>query len=189
MKKRISFFEATGTAILISVVGAILFSVLSSLFSGGLVLRLLTSVLAFAYIIYLLVRSTERNGRISVIVIWLLFAPANLLLVDSLLMYLSLHIAAIWLIRSLYYYNSLFSSMTDLVLTVFSLVAAIFAWHSSHSLLLALWCFFLLQALFSFIPPQLARSEPGANDPSAADAFNHAYKSAQAAVHKLTTIN
>ena len=112
----------------------------------------------------------------------------NLLLVDSNLLYLSLHIIAIWLIRSLYYYNSLFSSLTDLFLTAFSLVAAIVAWNMSHSLLLGLWCFFLLQALFIFIPVRFAHRDRNENPgTSTGDIFERAHQSAQLALHKIST--
>jgi hypothetical protein len=112
----------------------------------------------------------------------------NLLLVDSILLYLSLHIMAIWLIRSLYYYNSLFSSLTDLLLTVFSLVAAIIAWNMTYSLLLGLWCFFLLQALFIYIPVRFARrNRDEILSTSTGDTFEHAHQTAQLALHKIST--
>lgn len=189
MKRKITFIEGAGIALLFSISGAILFSGLVSLFSGGLVFRVLASTLAFAYIVYLLARSTERTGRITVVFLWTAFALLNLLLVDSLLLYLSLHITAIWFIRSLYYYNSLFSSLTDLMLTALSLIAAIIAWNVSHSLLLVLWCFFLLQALFIFIPARFARRNREQTDAMTTDTFEHAYQRAQIALHKISTSN
>jgi hypothetical protein len=188
MKRQLTFIEGAGMALLISIAGSVLFSGLASLFSGGFVFRLLVSVLALSYIVYLLVRGTERTGRISVLLFWSVLMCLNLLLVDSILLYLSLHIIAIWLIRSLYYYNSLFSSLTDLLLTVFSLVAAIVAWNMSHSLLLGLWCFFLLQALFIYIPVDFARRDRNESlNTSTGDTFEHAHQSAQLALHKIST--
>ncbi len=188
MKRHITFIEGAGMALLISITGAILFTALASLFSGGLVFRILASALAFAYIAYLLVRSREKTGRISVVFFWAVLMFLNLAMVNSILLFLSLHIAAIWLVRSLYYYNSLFSSLTDLLLTAFSLIAAIIAWNMTQSLLLGLWCFFLLQALFIYIPARFARSNREENVVATTDdTFEHAYQSAQLSLHKIST--
>ncbi len=190
MNSKPSYFEGVGLALLISIVGSVIFFGLASLFSGGLVFRLLINILSLSYVIYLLVRSTEKTGRVSLFAIWALLMILNTILADSLLLYLGLHILAIWLIRSLYYYNSLFSSLSDLLLTVFSLTAAIFAWQTSNSLLLSLWTFFLLQALFTFIPTRFFSNKKDRTiTTNRTSQFEHAYRSAQLALNKLSTFD
>ena len=183
--KPVSFFEGAGVALAASLLGSVLFIALASMFGGGL-LRLLVSALAFAYIVYLLARSTQRVGRLSVIAIWSLISLAGWLFVPSTLAYLALQLCLIWLVRSLYHYHSVISALLDLGLMALSLLAAIWAWHSTHSLFLSLWCFFLVQALFVLIPRRFSgRQAPAAMQD---DRFDRAHRAAQAAVRKLTSV-
>ncbi len=64
----------------------------------------------------------------------------------------------LWLIRSLYFYDSVLSALVDLGLTGVALVTAIWAWLASNNLFLAFWCFFLVQALFVLIPRQWSKT-------------------------------
>jgi len=188
--KRPTFFEGVGVALAASLTGAVLFGVLASVFAGGLVMRLLIAGMALAYVLYLLRRSRERVGRIVVVAGWLLAAAVIGFLHPPLVLYLVLHIGLIWLIRSLYFYNSALSSLADLGLTGLALTAAVWALTSTGSLLLGLWCFFLVQALFVTIPNNLPRET--AEAPSVADGedhFQHAYQVAQAALRKLSSIH
>jgi len=185
--KPVSFFEGAGVALAASLIGSVLFIGLASLFGGGL-LRLLVTALAFAYLVYLLARSQQRVGRLSVIALWLLISLAGWLLVPSTLAYLALQLCLIWLVRSLYYYHSVLSALLDLGLTGLSLLAAIWAWHNTHSLSLSLWCFFLVQALFVLIPRRFSGKQASAPAATQDDRFDRAHRAAQAAVRKLTSV-
>lgn len=187
--KRPTFFEGVGVALAASLSGAVLFSVLASLFAGGLVMRLLIAGIGFAYILYLLHHSHERVGRIVVIAGWMMVAAVIGLLQPPLLVYLLLHVGLIWLVRSLYFYNSALSSLTDLGLSALALAAAVWALTVTGSLLLGLWCFFLVQALFVTIPHSLARQSvevPSA--PDGEDRFQRAHQLAQVALRNLSSI-
>jgi len=59
-------------------------------------------------------RSKERVGRISVIVIWFAITLTSLLFISSIMLYVAIQLFMIWLIRSLYFYNSVFSALLDL---------------------------------------------------------------------------
>jgi hypothetical protein len=146
--------------------------------------------LAIAYSLYLLSRSQERTGRVTVMLIWLILLVILWLFYPPLTLFLVLHVLAIWLIRSLYCYASLFSSLADLGLNAFSLSSAFWALHHTGSLFLTFWCFFLVQALFVCIPTGIKHPNP---DKSAVDNnetnFNHAYQTAEAAVRKLSSYN
>jgi hypothetical protein len=186
--KRPTFFEGVGVALAASLTGGVLFSVLATVFAGGAVMRVLIAGLGLAYVLYLLRRSRERVGRIVVVAAWLSAAAVIGLLHPPLVLYLLLHIGLIWLIRSLYFYNSALSSLADLALTGLAVTAAVWALTVTGSLLLGLWCFFLVQALFVTIPDNLPR-KPVA-PPSVAggdDHFEHAHQVAQAALRKRSS--
>jgi len=189
MVNKVTFIEGAGIALLISIAGSVFFTGMVSLLSGGFVFKLLVMLVSLGYIIYLLMRSAEKSGRVTVLFSWLLTMLINYLLVDSALLFVSFHIAAIWLIRSFYYYNSVLSSLTDLVVTAFSLVATVIAWHSTHSLLISLWCFFLIQALYVYIPRQFSgKTLPSIPDSLSGQGFERAYKCAEIAIRKLSTL-
>jgi len=187
--KRPTFFEGVGVALAASVSGGLLFSLLAVLFAGGLVMRLLIAGIAFAYILYLLRRSREKAGRFVVIVAWLLAASGIGFLHPPLALYLLLHIGLLWLVRSLYFYNSVLASLADLGLTGLALSAAVWALTVTGSLLFGLWCFFLVQALFVAIPPSLPGKAVAASPaPDDDDHFQRAHQAAQFALRKLSTL-
>jgi hypothetical protein len=186
--KRPGFFEGVGVALAASVTGGVLFTVLAGLFAGGFVLRGLVALLGLLYVIYLLSRSAERIGRITTLSAWLAAALGIWLLGLSLPLYLLAHLGLVWLVRSLYFHAGPITALADLGLTLFGLAAAVWSWLHTGSLGLSLWSFFLLQALFTFIPAQFRRGS-SRNPASAAetDPFQQAYRTAEAAVAKLST--
>lgn len=188
MKKQATFFEGVGLALFISILGAAGFFSLTLLFDGAGVFRLLLAALCFIYVLYLLARSRERIGRITVICAWMFVTGLSWLFVPSVLLYIVIHLGMIWLIRSLYFYSSVLSSLADLGLTGISLAVSIWAWSMSHSLFLSFWCFFLVQALFTLIPKQIKKSQ---NKPTISidtdDQFEHAHRAAEVALRKLMT--
>lgn len=188
MKKQPTFFEGTGLALVVSIIGAVGFFSLSTLFGSAGIFRLIISGLCFIYVVYLLGRSRERTGRVTVISAWLLIAAVNWLFVSSFLLYIIIHLAMIWLIRSLYFYNSVLSSLADLTLTSFSLAASIWAWSMSNSLLLSFWCFFLIQALFTLIPEKIKSPQNRSSvNLETNDPFESAHRTAEVALRKLTS--
>lgn len=184
--KPVSFFEGAGVALAASLGGSVIFIVLAGLFGAGGLFQLLVTGLAFAYLVYLLLRSPHRVGRLSTLALWLLVSVIGWLFVPSTLAYLAMQLCLIWLVRSLYHYHSVLSALLDFGLMALSLLAAIWAWHSTHSLFLSLWCFFLVQALFVLIPRRFSgRQAPAATQD---DRFDRAHRAAQAAVRKLTSV-
>jgi hypothetical protein len=93
----------------------------------------------------------------------------------------------IWLLRSLYFHGSILSAALDFGLVSVGLAASAWAMVNTGSLGGALWSFFLVQALFCWIP-DLARKQPGdiyrnQHDQSS---FQSAHRVALDAVRKLT---
>lgn len=188
--KQPKFFEGVAVALGASLVGSVLYSALTLVFASGEVLRLLIAGFGLGYVIYLLSRSRERVGRMTVLVVWALVAIATWLLEPVLPLYLLVHVSCVWLIRSLYFYSNLLSALSDLGLTGLGLAAAIWAASHAGSLFLSIWCFFLVQALFVAIPSRLSREgRAGRSECEGEDRFEHAHRIAETAVRKLSSVH
>ena len=186
--KKATFVEGIFVALISSFIGSVAYFTLSLLFADSIIIRLIISGLSLAYILYLLTRSNEHIGRITVIVLWSIITTTTWFFWPPAIAFIVIHLGAIWLVRSLYFYSSIFSSLADLCLNVLSIAIAL--WTASHtgSLFLTLWCFFLTQALFVMIPTSI---KPSTNNNSSnlnsEDDFQRAYRVAQSAVRKLST--
>ena len=185
--KRPTFLEGASIALALSLAGSVLYTVVDTVYPGGPVLRLLIAGMGLAYIVYLLNRSPERVGRITAAAAWILVAGLLWFTDPPLLLYVCVHLGAIWLVRSLYFYSSALSALADLGLNGLGLAAAAWAVTRTGSVFLGIWCFFLVQALFVAIPKRISR-KPGAASAGleSEDRFQHAYHVAETAVRKLT---
>jgi hypothetical protein len=185
--KSSTLFEGIIVALISSFVGSVIYFALSSVFSDSFLIRLLISGLSFSYILYLLSRSKEHIGRVTVASIWSLGIISLWFIWPPITLFVLMHIVAIWLVRSLYFYSSLLSSLADLALNGFSVAAAFWAASHTGSLFLTIWCFFLTQALFVLIPTRIRKkASTTATSLQNEDKFQHAYRAAEAAVRKLS---
>ena len=186
--KQPTFLEGVGVAIAASLAGSVLYTALNTVFPGGPVLRLLIADIGLAYVLYLLGRSHERIGRITTATAWAVMAGMLWFIQPPLLLYVFVHLGAIWLIRSLYFYSSALSALADLGLNGLGLAAAVWAVTRTGSVFLGIWCFFLVQALFVAIPKRIGRRSGTGQDGHDSEArFQHAYRAAEAAVRKLSS--
>ncbi len=183
-----TFVRGAGVGLVLSLVGAALFAMITTVVSPGLAMRGLVALLAFAYVLWLLRSSKERAGRIAVMVFWLIAAAASLVLSPPFLLYVLIHAGLIWLVRSLYFYSGIVPAALDLGLSLLAVSAAVWATTWSGSVFLAIWCFFLVQALFVAIPSDVTSSEraPAAHPPQH-DGFQRAHRAADAALKRLAT--
>jgi hypothetical protein len=188
--KKPTFWEGVVVALSASLGGAIGVFALSFLFAEDMAIRPVVSGLAFAYSLYLLSRSGERIGRLTVMLSWCILSAAVWLFGPPLILFLILHVLSIWLIRSLYFYSRLFPALADLGLCLAGIASALWAQHHTGSPFLAFWCFFLAQALFVAVP---AGNKPTIADEAALSnseaEFERAYQAAEAAVRKLSTLS
>ena len=186
--KQANFFEGIAVALIASIAGSAAFTSLASLFSAVGVFRLVIAGVSLAYVLYLLARSQERVGRVTVITAWLVVTLISGVLVASPLFYLAIQLCLIWLVRSLYFYSSVISALADLGMSVMSLAVAVWAWGHSQSLFLSIWCLFLVQALFVMIPRQLgSTAQQRRQDENTDDRFEYAHRAAETAVRKITS--
>jgi hypothetical protein len=101
-------------------------------------------------------------------------------------LYLLIHVGAIWLVRSLYFYSGVVPALMDLGLSGLSVSATVWALTRSGSIFIATWCFFLVQALFVAIPPAVKSKRTASLSDSVGNTkFEQAKRRADAAVRQL----
>ncbi len=185
--KRPTFLEGVAVAIGASFLGGACYSALTMVLPGSAAFRTLVAGIGLAYAVYLLTRSHERVGRVTALTTWAAVAVATWLLEPPLVLYVSVHVGLLWLIRSLYFYSSALSALADLGLSLASVAAAIWAVTESGSPFLSIWCFFLVQALFVTIPVHVGQnSREGAFEDD--ERFEHAHRAAQGALRRLSSV-
>lgn len=185
--KRPGFFQGVGVALLATVLGELMFVALTPLLGSLSALQVVIASASFGYLLYLLRASGERLGLLTTLALWLGITVATAWMGPPLMLYLLIHVAMIWLVRALYFHASLLTALADLGLNALAVAAVVWATLQSGSLMLALWCFFLVQALFVMIPPSMQKgSASGAALEN--DDFEQARRTAQAALRKLSSV-
>lgn len=185
---RPGFFEGVLAAAILAAAAGFAGFVLEPLMGLAALARLLVPALAFAYLLYLLKRSRERTGRLTVLAGWATLTVATAWLSPPLLFLLAIHAGALWLVRSLYFYSGVLPALTDLALSAAATALTAWAAMQSGSLALTTWCFFLVQALFVAIPPAVRAREAGtAAAAPQNENFTRARRQAEAALQQLFT--
>jgi hypothetical protein len=174
-------------AIVISLYAAAASLILGAIVTHATLFNLVLCGSTLIYLIYLLKRSKAKVGRIVVIAGWAAASLGCWLLDIPLFTQVLIQAGIIWLVRSLYFHRSILTAALDFGLVSAGLAASAWAMVNTGSLGGALWSFFLLQALFCWIP-DLARKQPGdiyhqQHDQSS---FQSAHRVALDAVRKLT---
>ncbi len=184
--KKPSFIEGVVAALIASVTGSTGYSVLSVFYYEEDTWRILITAISFGYSIYLLIRCRQNTGRIIVLISWLLMSIALWLFHPTLFNYALIHLAVIWLIRSVYFHASMLCVLFDLGLIAFGTALGFLALLHSASVLLCLWCFFLVQALFVALPGSVKKAPAGQSAISSHKKFQQAFQTAQSAVKDLS---
>ena len=189
---RPGFFEGVGLAFVLALIGAAGVFALTFTFFSATPLFLLIASISLAYIGYLLARCGEKTGRVSVVLVWFVVTTMGIFFIPSLSFFVLLQLGFIWLIRSLYYHNSVLTALIDLGLLALSTMIASWAWFNTESVFISVWSFFLSQALFVLIPSHGSNSRYGISsacqtNSSHSDRFETAYRAAESAVRKLAT--
>jgi len=171
-------------AAVLAFVASVFVATLTPFIGLGSVVRLMIPALSFAYILYLLRSSEERTGRITTLSLWSALAIVTWWIYPPLPFYVLIHVGAIWLVRSLYFYSGIFPALMDFGLSAFSVSAFVWAVSRTGSVFLATWCFFLVQALFIAIPPAI-RKAVGTSKLSGNEPFERARRQADEALRVL----
>lgn len=182
--KSIGFGEGVLVALLAAPAGAMTFALLAGLVPPAAALMATLTVLGGAYSAYLIVRSRARSGRLVLPLLWLVAAFAVWLAAPGPAIALFVHGGLIWLIRAWTCHHRVLTVLLDLVLSCAAALAAVTSLRMSHSLALAIWSYFLLQALFVWLVPLFDARQPMARAGVDA-AFNRALRQAEAAVRRM----
>jgi len=186
--KRPTFVHGVIVAAVLGFFASAIVATLTPFVGIGTVVRLVIPALALAYLLYLFSRSTERLGRVTALSAWTVLAVLTWWVAPPLPLYLLTHVAAIWLLRSLYFYSGLVPALMDLGISTLSVSATVWAISRSGSVFLATWCFFLVQALFVAIPPALAKKRTQQRStPAESEQFETARRQADQALRQLFT--
>lgn len=182
--RRPSFQSGVIVAAALAFVASAVIGALTPFVGTGDVVRLVVPAISLAYIVYLMRSSGERTGNLATLSLWSVLAVAGWWISPSLPIYLLLHVAAIWLVRCLYFYTGVFPALADLGLSALSLAAL--AWAGSHtgSVFMATWCFFLVQSLYATIPETAGRKRPR-RQYTDNENFERARRQADAALRQL----
>lgn len=185
ISKRPGFLEGVVVALVASMAISISLSVFDWVLPLGMLARVVISVSGLAYLLYLFSRSKEKIGRLTTLAIYVLVVISSWIYMPSIPWFGITHLGLIWLVRSLYFYSSILSALLDLGLTALAVIAAIAAYLHTGSLFLALWCLFLGNAMFAWIPVNWQSHAGNKKSGTSPDGFDVAYQSAENAVRKL----
>ncbi|MCP4299779.1 MAG: hypothetical protein GY783_04290 [Gammaproteobacteria bacterium] len=186
--KRPSFFHGVIVAAVLGFFASAVVATLTPFVGLGAVVRLVIPALGLAYLLYLFSRSEERVGRVTTLSVWSALAAVTWWVGPPLPLYLLIHVGAVWLVRSLYFYSGLLPALMDLGISALSVSATVWAITRSGSVFLATWCFFLVQALFVVIPPAVqSKQKAHRNTAAASENFESARRQADQALRQLFT--
>lgn len=141
------------------------------------------------YLIYLLKHSENPVGRVVTVSGWAAASFACSLLNVPPVEQVFIQAAIIWLTRSLYFHYSIVAAILDLGLVSFGLAASAWAVFNTGSTAAALWCFFLIQSMFCWIPdgkPSLSLHSSISGKSNST--FSTAHRVAVDAVRKISQI-
>jgi hypothetical protein len=182
-----SILDGVTLAMVISLGAAAASLLLGGFIVYGLLFELLLYGASLVYLLYLLKRSQARIGRVLAIGAWALISFTCWFFDVALLQQVLIQAGMIWLLRSLYFHGSLTSAALDFGLVSAGLAASAWAMVNTGSLAAALWSFFLVQALFCWLPQLAPRRSAGGESPASQHSpFQTAHRVAEDAVRKLS---
>jgi hypothetical protein len=184
--KKPTFFHGVVAAAVLAFAASILVAGLTPFVGVGSVVRLVIPLVSLAYLLFLLRNTSARVGRITTLALWGAMAIATWWISPSLSYYVLIHVAAVWLVRSLYFYTGLFPALMDFGLSAMSVSAFVWAISRTGSVFIGTWAFFLVQALFVAIPASISRQKSAAtNSPTGNESFDHARRQADRALQQI----
>lgn len=146
-----NFIKLVIVGLLLSVLAALSFNALSIFYVPIESLKSAISLVSLAYITFILKESHLKAGRVSTLFLQSILQLILLLSMTSLNVIIGSNLLAIWLVRTFYLHRNLVDSVLDIGFLIAGIVASIWAFNESRSLLLGFWTFFLVQSLMAFI--------------------------------------
>ncbi|HSX60194.1 MAG TPA: hypothetical protein VLF18_08350 [Tahibacter sp.] len=183
--KRPSLRREIGIAVALSLAGAVGFRALALFVGASSALRLTVLTVGTIYVIALLSAAPMRAGRLVVAIVTVGLGAGLIALDPPLPAWVLALTAGFWLLRCGYLHDGLGAAVKDAALSTFSIAAASYGAMHSRSLFLALWAYFLVQALWTLIPAAAAATTASPDD-GGASRFDQAERTAEAALRRLT---
>ena len=186
--KSLHLFRHIGMALITALFASVALFVVVPLFGFSLTVAMVLPAVGLMYLLFLFSQTQEKSGRITCLLLWTAMTLSVWVVNPPMVMALALHLGAIWLIRSLYFYNGIIGALLDFALSASSIAVALWCYFHTGSVFLSVWSLFLTQAFFVAIPPLLRQQT--FTDKKTADnnqQFNEACGSADAALRQLYT--
>lgn len=176
---RPGFVEGALVALGFAIIATVGYSVLTLMSLSGDAPWLIAVLIGLLYQLYVIGRSPRHSGRALALLAWSLATTLTAWL--PLIPFLLVQATCLWLSRCLFHQRALPALTADLGLVLFGLGAMVVALAHTASIGLAVWCFFLVQALFGLIPGGTTDAEP-------ADQFDQAAQNAEDALRRLSVL-
>jgi len=176
---RVSFAESVGVAALLAALNAAAYAMLRLLIPAGAALALSVPLVAAACACWLVMRSATSVGRVVVPLAWCLSALLLWAAAPPPTVLVAAHASLLWLLRVLFHHRGVLAGALDFGLGALAVAASFAAFRHTGSLLLATWCFFLVQASFACLPAHDDRAR------SPGDGLARARAAAAAALARL----
>jgi hypothetical protein len=170
-----SFLQQALVALVLSLTGAAMIAV-------GAGLKLVIALVSTAYVFYLLWQSRQRIGRVVIGAAIIAVTSMGFLWLEASIFLLS-QLSIVWFVRSLYFHSRPLACLADLGLMSVSCAVAVWVF-ATGSVFLTFWSFFLVQALFVWLPGRQTRDDVDIND-----AFGDAKRTADSALQSLLARN
>ncbi len=149
-----SFYPHIWWGLLFSVSGALIAYVGTPILGGLFALKLSAALTGSTYVCWLTSRLNGKPGAISITLILAVTLFIGMLLNATFLYLASAGLLSLWFVRSFRRYRSFLGYALDFVVLGMSLLASAAAYFYTGSVFLALWCFFLVNGFYVFIPIQ-----------------------------------
>lgn len=181
-----SFPSNVFVGFVLAVLSAATFYILPVFFPIAIALRLVISMVTLLYVGYMMLAMNIKAGKVALPLTVLGVMAAALFSGISLSLYLALHLFVIWLARVVYIHRPLIACL-DFFASGTSAVVAYLALGHTHSLFIAIWSFFLLQAVMLSILLYIDRNVYQRRDsaPLANEKFSRALRTAEGAFKRL----
>lgn len=182
--KKPAVIDGIIVALVLSILAAGFLPVAVWVLSTRLAVAAVSAVIALAYIAYLLRLKKNRAGTFF---LWTLAAVWAVVgtYVFSLPAYLLSLAGAIWLVRWISVGGGILRGMFDAALTAASMGFAAYAVAISGSVAAGLWCFLLLQSLWTLIPNSVSTCSIKIGKGARPCSFDRAHSAAEEALRDL----
>lgn len=182
--KRPAIIDGILVAVVLSIVAAGFFPVAVWLFSTKMAIAVVSALIALSYTAYLLRLRSKRAGVFFMWTCAAVWAGAGVFFLALPAYLLSLAVM-IWAVRWVSVGGGLIRGLIDAGLTGASIGFAGYAVAISGSITAGLWCFLLIQSLWSLIPNCGLGKKESCNTHNEAGRFDRAHLAAEEALREL----